>query len=83
MKPSSYVYLARIAYMHSMHERKVYKENETRVNTLLNQFTYKLKERNNKNKKHKKRQNRTQQIYLTYLIWKEKRKKHTGDAFET
>ena len=25
MKPSSYVYLARIAYMHSMHEKKVYK----------------------------------------------------------
>ena len=61
-------------------KRKSIKENETRVNTLLNQFAYKLKEKENKNKK---RQNRTKQIYLTYLIWKEKRKKHTGDAFET
>ena len=25
MKPSSYVYLARIAYMLSMHEKKIYK----------------------------------------------------------
>ena len=25
MKPSTYVYLARIAYMQSMHEKKIYK----------------------------------------------------------
>ena len=25
MKPSTYVYLARIAYMHSMHEKKIFK----------------------------------------------------------
>ena len=31
-----------------------------------------------KTKKNKK----TKQIYLTYLTWKEKEKKHTGEAFE-
>ena len=25
IKPSSYVYMARIAYMHSMHEKEIYK----------------------------------------------------------
>ena len=25
LKPSSYVYLAKIAYLHSMHEKKIYK----------------------------------------------------------
>ena len=52
-------------------KRKSITENETTVNTPLNQFTYKLQ----KNKKQ-------QQIYLTYLIWKEKKNKHTGEAFE-
>ena len=55
-------------------KRKSITENETTVNTTLNQFTYKLQ----KNKKNKKQQ----QIYLTYLIWKEKKNKHTGEAFE-
>ena len=57
--------------------RKSIKENETRVNTLLNQFSYKLLEKNANKKKTK-----TKQIYLTYLTWKEKKKKHTGEAFE-
>ena len=58
MKPSTYVYLARIPYMHSTHERKSMIENETRVNTLLNQFTYKLKEKT-KTKKQKNTQKKT------------------------
>ena len=55
MKLFNYVYLARIAYMHSFHERKSIKENETRVNTLLNQFTYKLKEKRKQTQKHIKK----------------------------
>ena len=56
-------------------KRKSIKENETRVNTLLNQFSYKLLKKNAKKRK-------TKQIYLTYLTWKEKKKEHTGEAFE-
>ena len=53
---------------------KSIKENETRVNTPLNQFTYKLhKKNNNKQTKKKKKQNKTKQISLIYLNWKEKK----------
>ena len=38
-------------------KRKSVKEKETRVNTLLNQFTYKLQKKTNKPKK--KRQSKT------------------------
>ena len=63
-------------------KRKSIKENETRVNKLINQFTYNLqrKKQNEKNKQTNK--NRTKQIYLIHLTWKEKKKKHTGEAFE-
>ena len=54
-------------------KRKSIKENETRVITLLNQFTYKVQN---------KQTNKTKQIHLTYLIWKEKKKKHTGKDLE-
>ena len=63
-------------------KRKSIKENQKRVNTLLNQFTYKLKEKRNKIKNTKKDKTEQNKIYLTYLIWKEKKKKHTGDALE-
>ena len=56
-------------------KRKSVKEKETRVNTLLNQFTYKLQKKN-------KQTNKTTQIYLTYPTLKERKKKHTGEAFE-
>ena len=59
-------------------KRKSITENETTVNTPLNQFTYKLQ----KNKNQKQKTKKQQQIYLTYLIWKEKKNKHTGEAFE-
>ena len=55
-------------------KRTSIKENETRVNTFLNQLTYELK---NKTKQNKTKKN----IYLTYPTWKEKKKKHTGEAF--
>ena len=49
------------------------KENETRVNTLQNQFTFKLQKTNKQTKTKQKT------FYLPYLIWKEKRKKHQGN----
>ena len=54
---------------------KSIKENETIVNTLLNQFTYKLQKKNSKQtNKEEKKQNETKQIYLIYLTWKEKKR---------
>ena len=55
-------------------KRKYVKEKETTVNTLLNQFAYKLQK--------KKQTNKTKQIYLTYPTLKERKKKHTGETFE-
>ena len=55
-------------------KRKSVKEKETTVHTLLNQFTYKLQKN--------KQTNKTTQIYLTYPTLKERKKKHTGEAFE-
>ena len=52
-------------------KRKSIKENKTRVNTFLNQFTYKLQ---------KEKQNKTN--LLDFLTWKGEKKKHTGEAFE-
>ena len=60
-------------------KRKSIKANEVRVNTLLNQFTYKLKKTN---KQTNKKKDKTKQVYMTYLTRKEKKKKHTGEAFE-
>ena len=53
---------------------KSVKENETRVNTLQNQFTYKLQKTNKQKEKTKQKS-----FYLTYPIWKKKRKKHQGN----
>ena len=47
-------------------KRKSVKEKETRVNTLLNQFTYKLQKNKNNNK--------TTQIYMTYPTLKERKR---------
>ena len=61
MKPSTYVYLACVLCM----KRTSIKENETRVNTILNQFFYKLQNKN-KTKKQKK-QNKTNLFGLPNL----------------
>ena len=55
-------------------KRKSIKENETTVNTLLNQFTYKLKEKSNKNKKHTKK-DKTERNKFTWLTLSGKKRK--------
>ena len=61
---------------------KSIKENETIVNTLLNQFTYKLQKKNSKqtNKEEKKtKRNKANLLDLPNL--ERKKKEHTGQAF--
>ena len=62
-------------------KRKSIKENETRVNKLINQFTYNLQRKKTKRKKqtNKQKQNKTNLLDSPNLKRKEK---ETGEAFE-
>ena len=56
---------------------KSIKENETRVNTLLNQFTYKLQKKQQKHKQTKKKKTKQNKTNLFDLPNLEKKNKET------
>ena len=66
--------------MYSMHEEIIYEGNIESILFLINLLISLKRTKQNKTKQTNK--TKQKQIYLTYLTWKEKKKKHTAEAFE-